>query len=100
MSAELVLRLTSGGGAVHHAAIRRNEGLVADALIAGATIKKSGIYSVRHDGDHAGAHDVTCVAGKPFPLCAECGDKVRFVLVRAATHVGRHEQFRTRIAVG
>ncbi len=52
---------------------------------------------VLHEGDHVAAHEVTCVAGKPFPNCAKCGDKVRFLLVRAATHVNRHEQFRVRI---
>jgi hypothetical protein len=71
---------------------------MADALKAGDTVKKSGIYSVRHEDEHVGAHDVTCVAGKPLPSCAECGEKVRFVLVRAATHVSRHEQFKARLS--
>jgi hypothetical protein len=69
---------------------------MADPLKAGAKVKKSGVYSVLHDGGHVAAHEVTCVAGKLFPSCGECGDKVRFLLVRAATHVSRHEQFRVR----
>jgi hypothetical protein len=72
---------------------------MADALKAGETVKKSGIYSVLHDGEHVGAHEVTCVAGRPFPSCGECGEKVRFLLVRAARHVSRHEQFKSRVAV-
>jgi hypothetical protein len=71
---------------------------MADALKAGAMVKKSGVYSVRHDEDHVAAHEVTCVAGKPFPNCGECGDKVQFLLVRGAMHVTRHEQFKARIA--
>jgi hypothetical protein len=71
---------------------------MADALKAGAMVKKSGIYTVSHAGDHAAAHEVTCVAGKPFPNCGECGDQVRFLLVRAATHVNRHEQFKSRLS--
>jgi len=71
---------------------------MANALKAGETVKKSGIYSVRHEGDHVGAHNVTCVAGKPFPSCGECGEKVRFLLVRHATHVSRHEQFKSRVS--
>jgi hypothetical protein len=63
----------------------------------GENVKKSGIYSARHHADHANAHDVTCVAGKPFPPCGECGEDVRFLLVRAAPHVGRHEQFKSRM---
>jgi hypothetical protein len=67
-----------------------------DGAKAGDTVKKSGIYSVKHRESHADEHDVTCVAGKTFPGCIECGDGVRFLLVRHATHVSRHEQFRTR----
>jgi len=69
---------------------------MANTWKAGATVKKSGIYCVHHDGRHADDHDVTCVAGKTFPACAACGEAVSFVLVRHATHVGRHEQFRRR----
>jgi hypothetical protein len=64
-----------------------------DTFKAGDKIKKSGIYSVLHEGEHSNAHDVTCVAGKVFPTCDECGAAVRFQLVRHAKHVGRHEHF-------
>ena len=70
---------------------------MADPFKAGDTVKKSGIYSVRHKDTHAEDHDVTCLAGKIFPECGECGDGVRFLLVRHATQVGRHEQFKSRV---
>ncbi len=65
-----------------------------DTFKAGEKVKKSGIYSVIHDCKHAVSHDVTCVAGRVFPPCSECGEAVRFLLVRHAKHVGHHEQFR------
>ncbi|HXN30753.1 MAG TPA: hypothetical protein VN894_02785 [Polyangiaceae bacterium] len=68
---------------------------MADAFKSGDKVKKSGIYSVLHEGKHADAHDVTCIAGKMFPQCGECGDAVRFLLVRHATHVGRSEHFKS-----
>jgi hypothetical protein len=66
---------------------------MADAFEAGEKIKKSGIYSVLHEGKHASAHEVTCIAGKTFPPCNECGEAVRFTLVRHAKHVSRDEHF-------
>jgi hypothetical protein len=60
----------------------------------GEKIRKSGIYSVVHEGPHAKTHEVTCVAGKRFPPCSECGDAVQFVLVRHARHVARQEHFK------
>lgn len=67
---------------------------MADPNRAGEKIKKSGIYSVLHEGKHAESHDVTCIAGKRFPPCTECGDAVQFVLVRHARHVASQEHFR------
>ena len=66
---------------------------MADAFEAGEKIKKSGIYSVLHEGKHAETHEVTCVAGRAFPPCSECGGAVRFLLVRHAKHVSRNEHF-------
>jgi hypothetical protein len=64
-----------------------------DIFEAGATVKKSGIYSVVHDRKHAEDHEVTCVAGREFPPCNQCGGAVRFLLVRPAKHVNRNEYF-------
>jgi len=72
----------------------RKEAHVPEASKPGDKVKKSGIYSVRHHGPHASNHDVTCVAGKPFPACDECGENVRFVIVRTAPHVGNHAHFK------
>ncbi len=68
---------------------------MADRFKSGDKVKKSGIYSVLHEGEHADAHDVTCIAGKMFPECGECGGAVRFLLVRHATHIGRNEHFKS-----
>jgi hypothetical protein len=67
---------------------------MAEAIRAGEKIKKSGIYSVLHEGRHAATHEVTCVAGRKFPPCDECGDAVQFVLVRHARHIARQEHFK------
>jgi len=67
---------------------------MAAPIKAGEKIKKSGIYSVLHDGKHAESHEVTCIAGKTFPLCNDCGELVRFVLMKHAKHVGRSEHFK------
>jgi hypothetical protein len=60
----------------------------------GDKITKSGIYSVAHEGKHTDAHEATCIAGKTFPPCDECGDGVRFALVKHARLVTRHDHFR------
>ena len=61
----------------------------------GEKVKKSGIYKVIHQpGSHVVSdHEVTCVAGKPFPPCNDCSENVRFTLVRAARSVVTHDLF-------
>jgi hypothetical protein len=63
---------------------------------AGEKVKKSGIYRASHKDEHVGDHEVTCMSGRAFPSCVECGDGVRFVLVKHATNVERHEQFKVQ----
>jgi hypothetical protein len=60
----------------------------------GDTVEASGIYKVTHDTRHAEEHEVTCVYGKKFPPCNHCGHKVRFVLVRPAKHIEKHDLFK------
>jgi hypothetical protein len=60
----------------------------------GDDVKKSGIYRVVHDTQHASEHEVTCVYGKKFPPCNHCRQHVRFVLVRAAQHIDSNEHFK------
>ena len=59
----------------------------------GATIPSSGIYSAVHTGHPKEDHEVTCLRGKKFPECRDCGAKVEFVLMRKAKHVRHHELF-------
>jgi hypothetical protein len=68
---------------------------MAEAFKAGEKVKKSGIYSVLHGGEHADTHEVTCVAGRTFLPCDQCGEGVRFLLVRHAKHIGHHEHFKS-----
>jgi hypothetical protein len=67
---------------------------MADQFKAGDKVQKSGIYSVLHDGKHAEAQEVTCIAGRKFPPCDECGEDVQFVLVHHAKRIGRQEHFK------
>jgi hypothetical protein len=59
-----------------------------------ATVNQSGIYRVVHDPVHLKEHEVTCVYGKKFPPCKNCGRHVRFVLERAAVHIENHKEFK------
>ncbi len=54
----------------------------------------SGIYTVTHDYVHRESHDVTVVAGEPFPPCNHCGHHPRYVLKYAAVHVRNHDYFK------
>jgi len=46
-------------------------------------IRESGVYQVLHYR-HRLYHDVTLVRGQSFPICSECGNNVRFRVVRSA----------------
>ncbi len=65
----------------------------------GATIPNSGIYSASHTGHPKPDHEVTCIRGKKFPACRECGAKAAFVLVHKAKSVRHHELFSGEAAV-
>lgn len=69
---------------------------IGDIFKPGEEVPHSGIYRVVHDTHHAQEHEVTCVYGKRFPPCNNCGHGVRFVLVRAAHHIDTHEYFKGR----
>ena len=58
----------------------------------GDEIPRSGIYRVTHAGHHYD-HEVTCLSGQPFPLCHQCGDRVRFTLIIGAHDIRRHVHF-------
>jgi hypothetical protein len=67
---------------------------MAETFKPGDTVPNSGIYRVVHDEEHAEEHEVTCVSGKPFPPCRDCGSDVRFKLVRKAKHISKQRYFR------
>lgn len=60
----------------------------------GEKVPKSGIYKVVHDKVHVEEHEVTAVMNEHFPPCNGCGEHPRFVLVRAAHHIGNHQNFK------
>jgi len=47
----------------------------------------SGEYEVVNDSTHRCYHEITMVAGKRFPPCANCGSHARYRLVRPARHL-------------
>jgi hypothetical protein len=66
---------------------------VGDTFHPGQQVLRSGIYAVIHKGHEVADHEVTCVSGREFPPCRDCGKGVTFKLVRAAKHVRRHKYF-------
>ena len=66
---------------------------------AGATIPSSGIYAAVHTGHPKPDHEVTCIRGKKFPACRDCGVKAAFILVRKAKLVKHHELFSGEVAL-
>ena len=65
-----------------------------DVFKPGDDCKRSGVYRVLHDPNHADEHEVTCVFGKKFPPCNHCGDYVRFILEHSAIHIDSHAHFK------
>ena len=66
---------------------------IGDEFRSGDEVLHSGIYKVVHDPQHAQEHEVTCLHGKRFPRCDECGDRVRFILIHDAQRVSSNEHF-------
>ena len=65
----------------------------------GDGIPDSGVYLVVHQ-EHRPTHEATLVAGKPFPVCARCGNAVRFQLLRTACSIEKDADFGTEKAAG
>ncbi|MGC2109205.1 MAG: hypothetical protein WA655_06780 [Candidatus Korobacteraceae bacterium] len=59
----------------------------------------SGVYQVLHYR-HRLYHEVTILRGETFPNCSECGDNVRFRLVRAAPMIEEDRNFGRSRALG
>ena len=62
-------------------------------------IPESGIYQVLHYR-HRLYHDVTILRGQNFPVCSECGNNVRFRLVKAAPYLELDRNFQNKQGVG
>jgi hypothetical protein len=50
----------------------------------GEIVPSSGVYRIEHN-QHRLMHEATLQEGMKFPLCRECGDQVRFFLLRVLT---------------
>jgi hypothetical protein len=59
----------------------------------GERVPETGVYSVRHHL-HRENHAATIFKGENFPACAQCGNAVRFVLVRRAARIVEDADFR------
>jgi hypothetical protein len=63
-------------------------------FLPGQPIPETGIYEVIHDRPHRETHEAVLRSGEPFPVCDECGIRVRFKLVRSAPYIFDDEDFR------
>ncbi len=52
----------------------------------------SGVYRVDHNG-HREAHEATLLHGETFPVCALCGEAVRFTLKHRAKSIRSDKDF-------
>ena len=55
-------------------------------------IPQSGVYQVLHYR-HRLSHDATILGSGNFPVCSECGNNVRFRLIRAAPVIEEDRNF-------
>lgn len=67
---------------------------IGDTFKPGETVPHSGIYKVTHDTKHTAEHEVTCIYGKKFPPCHQCGQHPRFTLMKATQHIEQNEHFK------
>jgi hypothetical protein len=61
--------------------------------LSGQPVPESGIYEVIHDRGHRSAHDVLMHGRDFFPPCDQCGEKVRFKLIRSAPYIFEDADF-------
>jgi hypothetical protein len=79
-------------------------GQIASEWKPGDAVEWSGVYSVRHGKDHTttsgGQYTIEdrliFRSGGEFPLCNECGNLPRFILVSAAEPVEQNKHFMSR----
>jgi hypothetical protein len=59
------------------------------AYTVGQKAPVSGVYRVLHDRNHRQPHEITMIAGRVFPPCEHCGQRVTYDLVRRTEHLSR-----------
>ena len=59
----------------------------------GEAVTESGVYTVVHDR-HRQKHSATIFKVEKFPLCARCGEKVRFILLRPSALISEDVDFK------
>ena len=79
-----------GGGPRRHKAGHKPEG---PSFRAGQTVPESGIYEVTHHRGHRATHEVIMHREDVFPACDQCGEKVRFRVLRTAPYIFDDEDF-------
>jgi hypothetical protein len=62
-------------------------------FLPGSPIPQTGIYEVIHDKGHREAHEAVLHSADIFPTCDQCGEHVRFRLVRTAPYIFDDEDF-------
>jgi hypothetical protein len=62
-------------------------------FLPGSPIRLTGIYEVIHDRGHRTTHEAVLHGKDLFPNCDQCGEKVRFRLIRTAPYIFDDEDF-------
>jgi hypothetical protein len=60
-------------------------------------VPETGVYQALHYR-HRLYHDVSLLRGQTFPNCSECGDNVRFRMVRSAPLISEDRNFRMALS--
>ena len=60
----------------------------------GELVEHAGVYLVRHD-DHRPTHEVVLLARHIYPACENCGETVRYELLRAVPYLFDDPDFTT-----
>ena len=63
-----------------------------DGFRPGESVLTTGIYTASHY-QHRLPHDVFAVEGDCFPACKRCGNRIRYKLIQAATHIAADRDF-------
>lgn len=62
-------------------------------FLPGQPVLESGIYEVIHDRNHRQEHEAVMYRSDLFPVCDQCGLRVRFRLIRSAPYIFDDEDF-------